>query len=169
MKTVDTKEIMINPFSMIEDGWFLITVKTPEGRVNAMTAASGTLGHMFRKNVAYINIRNERYTHELLEHTDLLSLCFFTNTDENKEVLRYLGTTSGRDVDKILKTPFTVDYEDGIPYFTEAEYVFICRTLYKAPYISEGFIDKNVEDYYYPKRDYHDLYVVDIMKTLVKG
>lgn len=164
---IETKELMINPFSLIEDGWFLIT-SVKDGKINTMTAASGTLGHMFRKNVAYINIRKERYTHDFVDSSGLLSLCFFDNTPENKKMLGYLGRVSGRDEDKIAKFKLTPAFIDGIPYFEESNLVFLCKTLYKAPYISEGFIDKNVEDYYYPQRDYHDLYVVDIVKTLIR-
>ena len=65
LKEIETKDILINPFSMIEDDWFLIT-SAINGKVNTMTAASGALGHMFRKNVAYINVRPERYTHEFM-------------------------------------------------------------------------------------------------------
>ena len=56
---INTKSFIFNPFSMIEDDWFLITSMYKE-QINTMTAASGALGHMFRKNVAYINIRPER-------------------------------------------------------------------------------------------------------------
>lgn len=167
MEIIDTKSISVNPFSLIEDSWFLITSIGKDGTVNTMTAASGALGHMFRKNVAYINIRKERYTHDLVDETGMLSLCFFDNNEENKKILRYLGTTSGKNENKIEKIPFTLDYVEGIPYFKECRYAFICKVIYKAPYVSEGFLNKDVEDYYYPKRDYHDLYVVDILNTLV--
>lgn len=93
LKEIETKDILINPFSMIEDDWFLIT-SAINGKVNTMTAASGALGHMFRKNVAYINVRPERYTHEFIEASQILSLSFFDDTTKNKEILGYIGRTS---------------------------------------------------------------------------
>lgn len=168
LKEVETKEIIINPFSMIEDDWFLIT-SIMNGKVNTMTAASGALGHMFRKNVAYINVRPQRYTHKFIESSNILSLSFFDNTKQNKEILSYLGHVSGQDEDKIAKSGLTLSFYDRIPYFEEAHTVFLCRCLFHQPYLSEGFIDKNVEDYYYPNRDYHDMYVCEICKTLVRS
>lgn len=161
----DTKTLSFNPFSMIEDDWFLITAMY-KGKINTMTAASGALGHMFRKNVAYINIRPERYTHEFVEHSDFLSLSFFPRTKEYKQILSYLGRVSGRDEDKITKSGLTLKFSHAIPYFDEAHTVFLCRPLYKAPYTHQGFVDANVEKYYYPKQDYHDLYICEILKTL---
>lgn len=164
---VNTKEIQFNPFSMIEDHWFLVTGVDKNGNINTMTAASGALGHMFRKNVAYINIRPTRYTKQFVDDTGLLSLSFFDPTPENKKILGYLGRVSGRDEDKIAKSGLTVAWHDNIPYFAEAHTVFLCKTLFAQPYTSQGFIQKEVEDYYYPLRDYHDLYICDIMKTLI--
>ena len=134
-----------------------------------MTAASGALGHMFRKNVAYINIRPERLTHEYVDETGVFALNFPEDTPESRKILKYLGTVSGKTEDKLSQLPLTVSYSDGIPYFNESRYVFLCRVLYKAPYISDGFTDKSVEDYYYPKRDYHDLYIADIFKVFVQN
>lgn len=166
MKEIDTKILQMNPFSLIEDGWFLITSVQDE-KINTMTAASGSLGHMFRKNVAYIHIRKERYTHSFVDSSNILSLCFFPNTPENKKILSYLGTTSGEHENKLEKIPYHLAFDQNIPYFLESSITFLCRVLYKAPIISEGFIDKDVENYYYPQKDYHDLYIVEIMKTLV--
>ena len=161
---INTKSFIFNPFSMIEDDWFLITSMYKE-QINTMTAASGALGHMFRKNVAYINIRPERYTHEFVDHSDFLSLSFFDQTKKNKRILSYLGSVSGRDENKIQKSGLTLNFYNDIPYFEEAHTVFLCRPLYKSPYIHQGFIDSNVENYYYPNRDYHDLYICEIIKT----
>lgn len=163
----DTKKILFNPFSMIEDDWFLIT-SVKNGTVNTMTAASGALGHMFRKNVIYINVRPARYTHEFIDDSGILSCSFFDNTIENKKILGYLGNVSGRDEDKIEKSGLTLAFNNGIPYFEEAHTVFLCRCLFRQPYYSQGFLDKKVEDYYYPGRDYHDFYICEIMKTMVR-
>ena len=164
---INTKDLLINPFSMIEDNWFLIT-SVRDGAVNTMTAASGALGHMFRKDVAYLNIRPERYTHEFVDSSNVLSLSFLPDTEENKRILRYLGTVSGRTENKLENIPLTLAFHDGIPYFQEAHTVFLCRCLFKQPYAPESFIDPAVKEYYYPKEDYHDMYICEILKTLAE-
>lgn len=167
-KEVDVKALNINPFSIIEDDWFLIT-SVKDGKVNTMTAASGALGHMFRKNVAYINIRPSRYTKEFIDSSNYLSLSFFDNTEDNKKILKYLGTVSGRNEDKINKCGFTLSYEDNIPYFTNAHTVFLCKPIYIQAYNYDSFVDKAIDNYYYPNKDYHDLYICDIFKALIKS
>lgn len=165
-KETDIKSLTFNPFSLIEDGWFLISSQYNE-KVNTMTAASGCLGHMFRKNVAYLNIRPTRYTKEFIDSSGKLSISFLENTPENKKILRYLGTVSGRDEPKLKKSGLSILYEDDIPFIGEAKLVFLCRPVYVQPYCSRYFLDKSIEKYYYPQKDYHDLYICDITKTLI--
>ncbi|MFR8034257.1 MAG: flavin reductase family protein [Lachnospiraceae bacterium] len=165
-KEIDIKSLRFNPFSLIEDGWFLITSQY-QGKVNTMTAASGCLGHMFRKNVAYLNIRPTRYTKQLIDSSMRLSLSFFENTKENKQKLTYLGTVSGRDEPKLEKSGLRVLFQDDIPFIGEAKLVFLCTPIYVQSYSGSGFLDSNVERYYYPQKDYHDLYICDITKALI--
>lgn len=161
---IDAKKLLFNPFTMIENDWFLITAEK-DGRINTMTAASGALGHMFRRNVAYINIRPSRYTKEFVDAADSFTLSFFD--PGYKKALGYLGRVSGRQEDKITKSGLTLTRDsDGVPYFPQAHTIFFCRKIYRQPYSSACFLSKSVEDEYYPERDYHDLYICDIYKTL---
>ena len=57
---------------------------------------------------------------------------------------------------------------DGYTYFSEASLVMVCRKLYQAPVVEEGFLDKELMDDCYPNKDFHDLYVGHIVKVLVK-
>lgn len=164
-KEADTKSLLFNPFSLIEDNWFLITAEY-KGTLSTMTAASGALGHMFRKNVVYINIRPSRYTKLFVDRTDRFSLSFFDNTPENKKTLRYLGSVSGRDENKIEISGLTLQRWEGLPYFEEAHTTFFCRSLYRCPYSESNFIDLETERNYYPLKDYHDMYVAEIFRTI---
>ena len=80
----------------------------------------------------------------------------------------YLGTASGRDENKIEKAGLTVEHEDGIPVFKEAETVIICRKLYAQPLEEQFFIDKDSDKECYPDKDYHTMYVGEIEKVFVK-
>jgi hypothetical protein len=61
---------------------------------------------------------------------------------------------------------FTPAFGDGYTYFEEARLVLVCRKLYRAPLKAEGFLDTAVMDKCYPERDFHDLYVGEIVKVL---
>jgi flavin reductase (DIM6/NTAB) family NADH-FMN oxidoreductase RutF len=161
---IDAKKLLFNPFTMIENDWFLITAEK-DHQVNTMTAASGALGHMFRRNVAYINIRPTRYTKEFVDAAAAFTLSFFD--PGYKKALGYLGRVSGRQEDKIAKSGLILEHDkDGVPYFSQAHTIFFCRKIYRQLYDSSCFLDKSVENEYYPERDYHDLYICDIYKTL---
>lgn len=150
---------------MIGKEWLLITAEK-EGKVNTMTASWGGVGIMWGKPVAYIFIRPQRYTKEFVDAADTLSLSVLD--EEYRKTLSYLGTVSGRDEDKIAKSGLTVVYEGQTPYFAEAHTALICRKLFAQPYDPACFIDKSCEEKWYPQKDYHTMYIVEIEDVLVK-
>jgi flavin reductase (DIM6/NTAB) family NADH-FMN oxidoreductase RutF len=79
-----------------------------------------------------------------------------------------LGSHSGRDGDKVAAVGLTPVFSDGYTYFEEASLVMVCRKLYRAPVIEEGFLDKALMEDCYPNKDFHDLYVGEIIKVLTK-
>ena len=116
--------------------------------------------------MAFAFIRPQRYTKEFVDNADTFSLCFFGG--EKMQELKYLGTASGRDEDKIAKSGLTLTHIDGVPCFEEATTVLICRKMYVQTLREDCFIDRAVMESSYPQRDFHDLYVAEIMKVLVK-
>ena len=87
-------EISKNVFDMIGKQWMLVGA-AKNGKVNAMTASWGGLGVMWGKNVAFVFIRQTRYTKEFVDNGDTFSLSFFG--DDQRKMLNYMGTVSGRD------------------------------------------------------------------------
>lgn len=164
-REIEAHELSGNPFKMIGKEWMLITASKSD-TVNTMTASWGGLGVMWNKNVSYIVIRPQRYTKEFVDSSNYYSLCFF---DESyKKTLGYLGKVSGREEDKITNAQLTVDYIEGIPYFKEATKVILCKSLFASPYTEEDFIDKSLISVNYPNRDFHTLYIGEVLKVLIK-
>ncbi len=56
----------LNPFTKIGKEWMLITAGNKE-KANTMTASWGGLGVMWGKNVAYVFVRDSRYTKEFID------------------------------------------------------------------------------------------------------
>lgn len=154
-----------SPFRLIGKDLMLITAEK-DGKVNTMTAAWGGFGVMWGQNVAYVVIRPQRYTKEFVDSSDTFSLTFFGNN--SKKMFNYLGTTSGRDEDKIKKSNLTVIHDNGTPYFKEATNVILCKKLFAQDYKPESFIEQGIIDKWYPTSDYHTLYIAEITKILVK-
>ena len=109
-------------------------------------------------------VRPQRYTKEFVDREELYTLCFF---DGYKKELAYLGSHSGRDEDKVAKTGLTPVFGQGFTYFAEAKLVLVCRKLYRAPLKEEGFFFRETVEKNYPDRDFHDLYIGQIVKVLV--
>lgn len=167
MKEITVDQIRINPMTAIAKQWMLITAGTEENGYNTMTASWGHLGSIWGHGgglpTAAIYVRPQRYTKEFVDREELYTLCFF---EDNKKELAYLGSHSGRDGDKVAAVGLTPVFGDGYTWFAEASLVLVCRKLYRAPLVEEGFLDKTVVEDCYPERDFHDLYIGEIVKVL---
>lgn len=165
-REIKPDKISENPISMIGKEWMLITAQKPDGSVNTMTASWGGVGVIWGKNAACVAIRPQRYTKEFVDSTEHFSLSFFS--EDYRETLRYLGTVSGRDEDKIEKSGLHVLKEGDIPYFEESRLVLFCRKMYQQDFVKDGFISKEFSDEFYNEEDFHTLYIAEIRKALVE-
>lgn len=166
-EVIGSKEFNGNPFEMIGKDWMLIMAEK-EGKVNAMTASWGGVGVMWNRNVAYIFVRRSRYTKEFIDGSDTFSLSFYDTKKYRKE-LSYFGTVSGRDEDKVLKSGFTVQHENEVPYFDEADTVLICKKLSRHAISAEGLLEESIDSQYYADKDYHEMYIGEITKILKRN
>lgn len=166
MKVVSPFELPDNFFKSLCDEWMLVTAVNKEGEVNTMTASWGGFGYMWARPVALCVIRPQRYTNEFAKETDIITLSFLQ--DGNREALKLCGTVSGRDCDKISEAGLSVIKEDGYAYFEQARLTIVGRKVYVDRLKEDGFVNKNIIDEKYPKRDFHDVYVLEIEKVIVK-
>ena len=164
--TIKAEELNKNVFNMIGNEWMLICAENND-TFNAMTASWGGMGVIWRKNVAFVFVRPQRYTYEFLEKTDKLTLTFFG--EEYREALRICGTKSGRECNKIAEaglTPFSVN--DGYTAFKEANIIMECTKMYAGALLEENIVDPAVMNEY-KNGDFHKMYVVSIDRILVKN
>lgn len=152
-----------NPFQSIGKDWMMITAGNGE-KVNTMTASWGGLGVMYGKNVAFIVVRPQRYTKEFIDQEDTFSLSFLDKSYRN--VMNYLGTVSGRSEDKLGNSGLTVDFTENTPYIAEANSVLICKKLYKQSMEGESLLNEKLDLTFYPDKDYHILYIAEIVKAM---
>lgn len=162
---INPDKFIQSPFHLIGKVWQLICAES-DGKVNAMTASWGGLGVMWGKNVAYIVLRPQRYTKELVDKAETFSLSFFG--DCFRDMLTYMGTTSGRNEDKIAQSGLTVLYDGKTPYFEEATAVMLCKKMYAQKMSPDCFIDLAAREKWYPEKDYHTIYIAEIEKILLK-
>ena len=165
MKKIDPKKLDQNVFSLIGDQWMLITAGTAE-QCNTMTASWGGLGVIWGSPAATCYIRPQRYTKEFVDREEYFTLSFF---DEGcRPQLSLCGSKSGRDVDKVKECGFTVKTaECGAPYFEEASLVLVCRKRFAQP-MDPQCIPEDVKERWYPQKDYHIMYIGEIVEALTK-
>lgn len=164
-KEITPSEIANNPFDLIGKDWALVTSGNTD-KFNTMTVSWGGVGIMWGKPVTYTFIRPQRYTFEFMEANGYFSMSFFD--EEQRDALKFCGSKSGRDYDKVKETGLTPAFtEDGVPYFEEAKLVLVCKKMY-SQFLNEDCIEdaESVAKWY--DNDYHKMYVSEITKVLVK-
>lgn len=160
---VDIRDIKKNMIKAISDEWMLIAAGNEKG-ANMMTASWGLTGELWFRDVAVCFIRPQRYTLKFVEENDTFALCFF-GTGE-KQALSFCGSKSGRDYDKIKETGLTPVYADGTVYFEEAKLVLICKKIAVSEVSPDMITDKAILERCYPDKDYHKVFVGEILKVL---
>ncbi len=175
LKEISLDELQVNPMTMIGGDWWLISAGNEADGYNCMTASWGHMGALWERpeNKAHMGlptivvyVRPSRYTKEYLDREDTFTLTVLSKG--NKKALGYLGSHSGRDSDKVKEAGLTPVFADGTVFYEEAEMVFECKKLYNAPLVEEGFHDQSLITNNYPMKDFHEVYIGEIQKVLVK-
>lgn len=160
------EDLSDNVFKLIGSDWMLITAGT-RGLFNMMTASWGGLGVLWNKNIAICFIRPQRYTYDFMERSEHFTLSFFS--EAYREALNLCGSKSGRQVNKAEATGLTaVVGETGAVYFAEARLVLECRKIYFQDLDPTHFLDPSIHKNY-PARDYHRMYLGEIIRCLAKA
>lgn len=164
MKEINIRDIKISPVELISDGWALLTAGNEE-KFNTMTVSWGALGEIWGKDAAFVFVRPQRYTYEFIEKEEFFTLSFYGS--EYKDALRLCGSKSGRDIDKAKEVGLTPVFTDSSVTFEQAEYTIVCRKMASQFIDPAGFADASIENNY-AKKDYHKVYVGEIIKVYKK-
>ena len=144
MKKIAPKDIDKNVIKLIGQDWMLVTAGDQE-KFNMMTASWGSMGYLWNKPVVMVFVRPHRHA---------LNVC---------------GSVSGRDVNKVQESGLTPYFtEAGNPAFEEATLVLECKKLYTDFLKEEAFLDKKIVDSQYGQKDFHKVYVAEIVHAWVK-
>jgi flavin reductase (DIM6/NTAB) family NADH-FMN oxidoreductase RutF len=172
---IDPLDFACRPAHLLGKQWAVVTAEMPEGKpsphhgcINTMTAAWGGLCWMWERPVAMCMVRPERYTKTFIDAASCFSLCFLP--EEYRKTLVYLGTTSGRDEDKVAKSGLTlVGDMDIAPWFAQSKVVMLCRKLYVQPMEAVHFTERDILGQHYSNgAGLHDIYYGHIERLLVR-
>lgn len=158
----------INPFTKIGNDWLLIT-SGDEKKANAMTASWGGVGVLWGKNVAFIFVRENRYTKEFIDNGTTFSCTFFDKKYKND--LKYFGVVSGRQEDKFKTSGLHPACKDGIAYIDEGNLVLLCKKMAAVPIEEAHFLDPEIMKKWYSgdnEGNPHTMYVGEITEIMAR-
>ena len=145
--------------------WALVTAGTEESGWNTMTIGWGSTGVLWGRPILTVFVHPSRFTQHLLVENDYFTVQLFDN--EHKRDLGILGSTSGRDGDKIAATSLTPKAIEHGMTFEEATTTFVCKKLLThqmqpsdAP---QDFLDR-AGDFY--ATDAHTVFMGEIITVL---
>ena len=162
LKRISPNEISQNPFELIDDDWFLLSAGDVDS-FNTMTASWGGMGVLWNKPVVFCFVRPQRYTYKFMESNKLFTMSFFD--DRYRDALSLCGKVSGRQTDKMKATglkPF--ESPGGSVFYEQAKLMLECRKLYFSDITPENFLVDGI-DANYPKKDYHRMYIGEIVSV----
>ena len=165
MKITDIREIKESAAALFDERWALITAGN-KNSYNTMTASWGGIGELWNKDVCFVFIRPQRYTYEFTEREEYFTVSFLP--EEYKKALVFCGRNSGRDFDKAKETGLTpVEFDESMG-FEESEITVLCRKLYYQDIDPEGFVNAEIDGECYSAKDYHRMYIAEIVKVFIK-
>lgn len=162
---LDVHALHENIFEDLNHRWMALSA-TDGVHANSMTAGWGGMGVMWERDVFFVMVRPCRYTYDILEKTDTVTLSFFG--DGYRKELGYLGRTSGRDEDKLNDCGLSPVLEGKDVYFKEAKLVVSGKIIAKMDLKGEDLVDKTLEKHY-PRHDYHRIYVCEMTRAFTQN
>lgn len=164
-RQVDPESIPGNFIKMVSKDWMLITAGN-SSKFNMMTASWGGIGVLYNKPVAICFINPARYTYQIIENSDTYTLTFYT--EAYRDALKYCGSKSGRDEDKVKGSGLTpLQTPEGSMAFSEAWMIIECRKLVSQS-ISLDAIDNAAEKAKRASQPMHKMYIGEILNVWVK-
>lgn len=167
LKKVAVDTLNPNVFQAIGKQWMLITAGDRTD-CNTMTASWGGLGVLWGQPSATAYIRPQRYTREFVDREGYFTLSFLP--EAYRKSLSYCGSHSGRDGDKWAASGLTPAFtEDGVPYVAQAELVLVVKKQFCQRMDPDCILDKAAEEKWYPQKDYHYIYIGQIVEAYAEA
>ena len=158
------EQLEINPFEKIGKEWALVSAGSRK-KANTMTISWGGVGVLWGKNVAFIFIRDSRYTKEFIDNNDFFSVSFLN--DQYREALNHCGSHSGKDEDKLKNAGLNWNYKLSIPFVDEGNLILLCQKLSATKINEDSFLAPEIKKWY-ADGDMHTMYVAEILEVLAR-
>jgi len=131
---------------------------------NTMTIGWCQLGTLWGKPVCTVYVRPERYTYQLMESCDYFTVSVLPA--DQKKIMGYCGSKSGRDTDKIKECGLTLRRGAGdAPFFDEAEWGLVCKKAYVQDLDPACVLEKDTALPFYQEGGWHRAYTGIVLEA----
>lgn len=163
---IDPKDLKDNPISLFADNWFVVSAGDST-KFNEMTISWGNLGNVWEEPSVTIYIRNTRYTYPFIDNGKYFVLNSFD--EKYRDKVKFIGTHSGRDMDKVKATGLTPKFTAlGNPYFEEARLVIECEKMYSDDIDRTRLFEKGQKMYSDDPKETHRMFIGRIVNMWEK-
>lgn len=149
-------------YRKLKDGGLLLASCSKRGRPNVMTIGWGFVGILWGRPYFIVAVRKPRYTHRCIEAT----MDYTVNVPGRGmgDILRYCGTVSGRDHDKVKDLAMKLGKPRRVssPTIKGCTIVYECKVVYKVT-VNPRLMPKGLLSKIYPHRDFHTFYFGEIV------
>lgn len=150
----------------------LVTTKTGT-QLNTMSISWGTMGIQWGLPIFTVFVRGCRHTSVMLEENPEFTINIPLG-EVDKEIIRYCGTKSGRDVDKFQAMDLHTEDPEviSVPGIKELPLTLECKVIYKQQQYPECMTDPEPHTHY-PENsqdihgDYHTAYYGQIVAAYI--
>lgn len=151
-----------------------VLLNTKDGEtVNTMSISWGTLGIQWNKPIFTAFVRGSRFTKPILDKTGVFTVSIPMGSFD-RGIIRYCGTKSGRDTDKIRDLGLHTEpaQENGVPGIRELPLTLECKVVYVQQQYPEHMLEAELRTHYPEnceniEQDYHTAYYGQIVSAYI--
>ncbi len=161
MKKIEIDNLKLDFINEMQKSALLLS--GTKNNYNMMTIGWALEGILWSKKVIMVFVKPSRYTHKFMEENEYFTINFFNNHYLNE--LKLLGTTSGRDYDKLDLVGFhLLDLNESLGLI-EADKIIKLKKIYTDKF-NENDVLNEVFNKYYKCEEPHSFYIGEIIEVI---
>ncbi len=162
---ISPKELPLNIFETAEKTGLLLA--GDEKKLNSMQVDNILMGRLWDQDVIAVGIKPLKYTKEFVDLNPTFSVNIFD--DSYSDEIKYIGSCSGRDVNKMAKSRLLTSSYRGTPFYPEAKIVIFCKKVFAAELHENAFLSRDILNKYYIFKDFHTIYISEIERVFIEN
>lgn len=148
--------------ALLREPGALLATCDAKGVPNVMTIGWSTLGTIWGKPILTVYVRPSRFTFPMIEEVGDFTVN--VPTMDMEDIVKYCGTVSGRDEDKLARSPLTAVPSRLVrsPIIEECVLHYECRVAHKHD-LNPDTLPEDIRSDFYPQGNFHRVYYGEVL------